>query len=362
MTLGGASIVNAISYSAIKKSALALAVIATLAPTGSAPRDPVSKPARESSERGVDFLLRAQNFDGSWGDNSKSPGDLGNTAIACLAILCHGTTPTRGHHAHALRRGVDWISLRTSGCSQGRLTIRPDTLLQRKLGNNADLYLVSLLWSQLVGMNVDAHEDDRMHAELTAMCRMISSLQKPTGDWETSYEPMLTTVLAWLSLKQAASAGITIKQGSPEKVIDYLRNKCLEESTGIFREARWGNNERFVTQSGAVRVFYGMGLGHLAEIKKATRVMTRMRFDQDVGGHQGGEEFLGALFATQAMFQEHAHHYEKWYPKIVTALRKCQNRDGSWTGHHCITGRVFCTACSILSMLTPDRLLPMVER
>jgi hypothetical protein len=91
-------------------------------------------------------------------------------------------------------------------------------------------------------------------------------------------------------------------------------------------------------------------------------VLVGMQFDQDVGGRQGGEEFLGALFATQALHIERDENYHDWYAKTVKALVRCQNADGSWVGHHCITGRVFCTSCSILAMLTPNRLLPMVER
>jgi hypothetical protein len=35
-------------------------------------------------------------------------------------------------------------------------------------------------------------------------------------------------------------------------------------------------------------------------------------------------------------------------------LGRVQNADGSWTGHHCITGRTFCTAAALL-VLTADR-------
>jgi len=31
-----------------------------------------------------------------------------------------------------------------------------------------------------------------------------------------------------------------------------------------------------------------------------------------------------------------------------------QNQDGTWTGHHCITGRTFCTSAALL-VLTVDR-------
>jgi hypothetical protein len=111
-----------------------------------------------------------------------------------------------------------------------------------------------------------------------------------------------------------------------------------------------------------VRVLIGEGFENEPDVKRAISVIDGMRFDQDVGGATGGEEFLGAVYATQALFLLRGPVYDGWYERITKALKASQNADGSWLGHHCITGRVFCTACSIMTLLTPDRLLPLVER
>jgi hypothetical protein len=209
--------------------------------------DPVSPLARETADLAMAWLLRAQNTDGSWGDNPGSPGEVGNTAIACLALLAHGSTPTRGRHCLRLRRAFDWLAQRTRNYDGGRELDRM-TLLHRKLGNNADLYLVALLYTQSLSLSPETWEDERMRHELTAMARHIAGLQKANGEWETSYEPMLTTIAAWQALKQAHAAGILIDQASPQKVVRYLREDCLEASTGVFREQKWANAQRFVCQ------------------------------------------------------------------------------------------------------------------
>ena len=325
-------------------------------------QDPVATTARKSTESGLRWLIAAQNRDGSWGDNPNTPGEVGNTAIATLALLGTGSTPTRGKYCRQVQRALDWLEKRTGGWEQSS-NLDTYTLLQRKLGQNIDLYLLTLLTSQVAGQAIGPHEDKAMLAELQRAVDRIASLQKPNGEWETTYEPMLTTITAWLALRQAADAGIAINSASPDKVLRYLKEDCLEKGTGIFREKKWNRQERFVTQAGGLRVFYGMGEGESPEGVAATAVITRMRFDQDVGGRQGGEEFLGALFATQALqLGRDERTFDRWYAKIVKALVDCQNKDGSWTGHHCITGRVFCTATSILTMLTPHRMLPMIER
>jgi hypothetical protein len=323
--------------------------------------DPVSPPAREAAAKAIAWLLLAQNTDGSWGDNQQTPGQVGNTAIATLALMSHGSSTSRGPNSFAVRRGIDWLARRTRNYGINSL-LDSNTLLQGKLGNNADLYLVALLYTQAANLNLEAWEDVRMHTELRSMVQRIASLQQASGEWETSYEPMLTTIAAWQALKQAHAIGVHTSQASVEKVIRYLRDHCLEQTTGIFREEKWGRAERFVTQAGGVRVLVGESLGNQPEVQRAIDVIGRMRFDQDVGGAQGGEEFLGALYAVQALLLQRAPVYANWYERITQALRNCQNRDGSWVGHHCITGRVFCTSCAIMTLLTPDKLLPLVER
>ena len=39
---------------------------------------------------------------------------------------------------------------------------------------------------------------------------------------------------------------------------------------------------------------------------------------------------------------------------MTANLNRMQNADGSWSGHHCITGRTFCTASALL-VLMADR-------
>ena len=83
-----------------------------------------------------------------------------------------------------------------------------------------------------------------------------------------------------------AGKGGTGKTTVAAMVLRYLVEDCLEKGTGVFREKKWNNQKRFVTQAGAIRVLYGMGEGETLEGRAATKVITGMRFDQDVGGRQ----------------------------------------------------------------------------
>ena len=43
--------------------------------------------------------------------------------------------------------------------------------------------------------------------------------------------------------------------------------------------------------------------------------------------------------------------WKKWDASMTENLNRIQNDDGSWTGHHCITGRTFCTSTALLVLL-----------
>ncbi|HEV8378362.1 MAG TPA: prenyltransferase/squalene oxidase repeat-containing protein [Tepidisphaeraceae bacterium] len=71
-------------------------------------------------------------------------------------------------------------------------------------------------------------------------------------------------------------------------------------------------------------------------------------------GSNGGEEFLSHLNIGESLFHKGGADWEKWDKSMSSNLNNIQNADGSWSGHHCITGRTFCTAAA-LNVLTIDR-------
>ena len=78
-------------------------------------------------------------------------------------------------------------------------------------------------------------------------------------------------------------------------------------------------------------------------------------------GQAGGEEYLAWWFATSSLVHSGGERWARWYPAISKRLIDVQNANGSWSGHHCLTGKVFCTATALLTLQTPNRYLPMDE-
>ena len=66
----------------------------------------------------------------------------------------------------------------------------------------------------------------------------------------------------------------------------------------------------------------------------------------------GGEEFISYMNLSDSLARIGGEPWVKWNTNIKERLVKLQNQDGSWAGHHCITGRVACTSAAIMTLLT----------
>lgn len=78
-------------------------------------------------------------------------------------------------------------------------------------------------------------------------------------------------------------------------------------------------------------------------------------------GNNGGEEFLSYMLASESMVILGEKDWNQWYDRMSGRLSKVQNPDGSWSGHHCITSPVFCTA-AVVQTMTADHDAEMLTR
>ena len=68
-------------------------------------------------------------------------------------------------------------------------------------------------------------------------------------------------------------------------------------------------------------------------------------------GSNGGEEFWSYWNLSEALVRDGGNDWLKWDKSMEKNLGRIQNEDGSWSGHHCITGRTFCTSAALLVLL-----------
>ena len=76
-------------------------------------------------------------------------------------------------------------------------------------------------------------------------------------------------------------------------------------------------------------------------------------------GSNGGEEFLSFLNISEALIIKGGKDWTDWDAKMTTGLEKAQDKDGSWAGQHCITGKTFCTAAALLVLMADRTQFPV---
>jgi hypothetical protein len=79
-------------------------------------------------------------------------------------------------------------------------------------------------------------------------------------------------------------------------------------------------------------------------------------------GNNGGEEFLSYMNISEMLVVNGGPKWKSWDKSIAENLNRVQNQDGSWSGDHCITGRTFCTAAALLTLMADRAPVPLAAR
>ncbi len=315
----------------------------------------VSPEARKSIDKGMQWLLTAMKRDGSVGPDIGLAPDIASTAIVGLALLSQGNTPQGGPNYITLRKLLDYMVRTVRALPNNDDPIRPETLVQRKIGRNADLFLAALFLGQVLGENTEREIDDNVRTALEKLVRIISKAQGKDGTWgEQSWAPILGTVLGWESLRTARSAGLKV-EASAQAAGKALHGKL---KVGPVNTGDWMQD--FYKNASSIRVLYALNYREDAAFKTVvSRIIKTAQEDPRLFTQAGGEEYLAFFFVTECMLQEQKNaEWRKWYPTVRDKVIAVQNADGSWTGHHCIRDRTFCTACALLTLMAPDLHLP----
>jgi len=85
------------------------------------------------------------------------------------------------------------------------------------------------------------------------------------------------------------------------------------------------------------------------EIAAIGRKLSDSKF-VDGYGSIGGEEFFSYLNIGDGLKRSGGKVWQEWHSKMTEKILKLQNQDGTWAGHHCITGRCAVTSAAILNL------------
>jgi hypothetical protein len=352
-----------------------------------------------SMDRGLAWISRAQNANGGWGagshhqQNVMDPHavttDPATTAMVAMALLRTGNTLTTGEYAAQLRKAVHYLlnAVETAPNNSNTITTQTGTQIQTKLGQNIDVILTLQLLS-----NIYEHTTDnpalkaRVQNGQNICVSKIQRAQENNGSIAGSgWAGVLQSSFAVNALEAAEARGVKVDKKALDKAREFQKNNynaktgavntelgagvVLYSVTGSARasakEARKVEEEvQKAKKEGRLRAEAPVSPQSLKEIgyddSEAIKYATAYEVYQSAKvqaqrddvlqgfGNNGGEEFLSYLQTGESMIINKDNSWKNWYDNMSGRLLKIQNNDGSWSGHHCITSPVFCTATCLL--------------
>ena len=313
----------------------------------------ITPASQQAIERGTHWLLQTMHRDGGCGTDIDQPSDIGCTAMVGLVLLSQGNTPTQGPHSREVKQILTYILKAVSAMPSDDITPELNTQLQNKIGRHAHSFFAALFLSQAVGEDWDS---DQVRRGLHKLAICISRAQQADGAWgNQSWAPMLGTVMGWVSLRGSASAGFRVEASASKTAVAIVRQMSQQLPSGSWMHDLYKN-------ATGIRVLYAMGKQDDDIARRAFQaVLDLVGKDNTAFAQAGGEEYLAFHLITECMLQAGGEDWRRWYPLVRDRVINVQNRDGSWTGHHCITSRTFCTAAALLVLQAPNRFLPISQ-
>jgi len=300
-----------------------------------------SVPAKVESmyQKGLLYLSKNQNAQGSWGDSTGSePGVVG---LCVIAFLAHGEDPNVGPNATNIRKGIEYI------------------ISQQNAGNGyigSSMYnhgFATLALAESYGM-VD---NPKIAPALKKAVDLILSSQKRNRFNAWRYTPdsrdadTTVTGCQMVALFAARNAGMGVPDDAIAKGLAYLSHN--RSADGSYGYTSAGGGKETLTAIGSLCISLSKDKdskgyqASLAYLKK--RLDYRDRY----------YPYYWEYYMSQALFHADEATWKEWNARNIEYLSTIQTPAGSWPGNQ---GAAFSTAGALLSLALNYRFLPIYEK
>ncbi len=296
------------------------------------------------------------------------------------------------------------------------------TQLQSKIGEYVDTFLSSMVLAELKGRMQDEANEKRMVAALTKTINKMEANQKSDGTFagNSGWASILSQGLANKGFARASQNGISVQPSAINNVQNQVAanfdgksmtftgtgavSGSLTLSGGATTIGGSASGASAPTDAGVPIYYASANLTNCADVsntyrkdeQKAREVLTKKdaspqekakaketlqnveknekirvdatsalikQLDQPAFlqgfGSNGGEEFLSFMNISEALLLKGGDDWTKWDKAICESVSRVQDKDGSWSGQHCITGRTACTSAALLVLMADRAPVPV---
>ena len=303
------------------------------------PDDAIPVQAELIYSRGLEFLAKSQNDNGSWNDSVGSePGVVG---LCVASFLAHGEDPNNGLYAKNIRLGIDYI------------------ISQQ---NEKNGYIGSSMYNHAFATKALAEsygvlDNPKIASALQKAVELIVSSQKRNrlGGWRYTPESRdadtTVTGCQMVTLFAARNAGIAVPDDVIKKGLAYL-------ATNRNRDGSYG----YTSSSGGKPTLTAIGLLSLSLAKERDS----KGFQSSLGYLKKNIDFRDRsypyyfeYYMSQALFHADEITWKEWNMRNIRYLSAIQSPEGSFPGNQ---GVSFSTAGALLSLALNYRFLPIYEK
>ncbi len=378
-------------------------------------KDPAKEamPIADFLHNGIDWLAKAQYENGGWGAGQHNAQHIRNpkavnidpatTAFSAMALMHADNTLEKGTYSKNLRKALDVLldMAEKSDKKHPNITDITGTQPQRKLGQNIDVAMTAQFFAKILDQTqFDETLYNRTEAALKKCVTKIQNSQQKNGSWnDRGWAPVLQSAMANNALEMSDDAGIEIDNEVLDRSRKYQKQNvttsgdvAVESAAGIKLYAASSTQRATAEEAKKVRkklkekkAFKRMEAAKepppATAVEDVVELLEEEGIDKDEArelassymvnksaayqmksdavlsgfGNNGGEEYLSYMMTSESLVaDDNQEEWLQWHQKMSQRLGKVQNGDGSWSGHHCITSPVFCTAAVIMT-LTADR-------
>ncbi|MCC6421667.1 MAG: terpene cyclase/mutase family protein [Gemmataceae bacterium] len=351
--------------------------------------DEIPEKYREAVRKGLAWLAKQQQRDGSFGANGNQY-PVSMTALSGMAFLMEGSTVREGKYSEPIRKAAQWLIDRSMKGGQ-----RDGLIGNTDNPTEAGRYMYGHGFATLFLASIYGDEDNEKRREklkdiLTRAVKYIGNAQSTQGGWfYTSkaeghdQDEGSVTITQVQALRACRNAGIAVPKDIIRKAQDYLKHSTTERGGVVYSLGRGGfrapaGGERPALTAAAISCGFNAGEYKSDLVKKWFKFCRDAISINNLGGVRIGHDEYTHYYYAQAVYilgddgweklfgstpENQRVSWSRYRATMFDRLIQTQHQDGSWpSGGGFSVGPVYSTAVYLTIMQLDKGTLPIYQR
>ncbi len=317
-------------------------------------KDPKLKLA---AKRGLDWLVGEQHRSGYWEAN-QGQYRVAMTALVGNAMLCEGSTTTRGTYAKPIAAAVDYLI--DASQPNGLIGYKHD--FHYTYGHGFSM----LFLSQVFGEEENAQRREKLKEVLSKAVQFCGEAQTVEGGWGyvsakdgNQFDEGSTCVTQVQGLRACRNAGIPVPKEVIDKAIEYIR-KCMSADGGIQYSLKNAGGSRPPITAAAIACLFNSGEYENATAKKLLKYCEQNIENGSNQAQMFGHWHYTHYYYSQVQYRLGDEKWSKYFGTISKQILALQSANGAWKEGH--VGPVYVTAINSTILLLDNGYLPIYQR